>query len=145
MDFYHKVLCLQQERIVFYAHNLVCKCIYIKNYMQFTSFYIWNMLKRTLLLLFSASMLCFLFFSIRTKIGEQVIINKNPVKYYPAEASIFLKFFLFQTIPLSKKFIELWKRDFFNSSPLSPIVLSLKTRPKLTSVIFLCLFGKIKL
>ena len=50
------------------------------------------MLKRTLLLLFSASMLCFLFFSIRTKIGEQVIINKNPVKYYPAEASIFLKF-----------------------------------------------------
>ena len=50
------------------------------------------MLKRTLLLLFSASMLCFLFFSIRTKIGEQVVINKNPVKYYPAEASIFLKF-----------------------------------------------------
>ena len=50
------------------------------------------MLKRILVLLFSASMLCFLFFSIRTKIGEQVIINKNPVKYYPADASIFLKF-----------------------------------------------------
>ena len=50
------------------------------------------MLKRTLVLLFSASMLCFLFFSIRTEIGEQVIINKNPVKYYPADASIFLKF-----------------------------------------------------
>ena len=39
-NFYHKILCLQQERIVFYAHNLVCKCICIKNYMQFTSFYI---------------------------------------------------------------------------------------------------------
>ena len=49
------------------------------------------MLKRILVLLFSASMLCFLFFSIRTKIGEQVTINKNPVKYYPADASIFLK------------------------------------------------------
>ena len=50
------------------------------------------MLKRILVLLFSASMLCFLFFSIRTKIGEQVTINKNPVKYYPADVSIFLKF-----------------------------------------------------
>ena len=50
------------------------------------------MLKRILVLLFSASMLCFLFFSIRTKIGEQVTINKNPVKYYPVDVSIFLKF-----------------------------------------------------